>query len=277
MAEQDPPSRPVAQPLQPQPPMDGSQLVQRLSVQAGNMAGDLQHNVRALMVRASSPVPVSDGHDEVSSLRKQRHHQQQAHRVLQTMLQNQALAIETFQSKWQMAGQEAHFIARTRSQSEDFVLAELTAVQRFEDSLQRQYDGQLLSAPNHKSQIASDFKSRSPNRKNIPKSLSKTLQIAVQIARFVICSPFQIAAESQRRSLQIASDLRFAIRIANRNRTKSRDLEHLGQLRSHVNAPQDKCREHVGQEEDKMRKELQHALTKIQHVSRPTATSLTTS
>ena len=27
---------------------------------------------------------------------------------------------------------------------------------------------------------------------------------------------------------QIASDLRFAIRIANRNRTKSRDLEHLG-------------------------------------------------
>ena len=43
-----------------------------------------------------------------------------------------------------MAGQEAHaFIARTRSQSEDFVRAELTAVQRFETSLQRQYDGQL--------------------------------------------------------------------------------------------------------------------------------------
>ena len=74
-----------------------------------------------------------------------------------------------------MAGQEAHaFIARTRAQSEDFVRAELTAVQRFEDSLQRQYDGQL---------------------------------------------------------------------------------------RSHVNALQDECREHVGQEEDKMRKELQHALT----------------
>ena len=60
-------------------------------------------------------------------------HEQQAHKELQTMLRNQALAIETFQSKWQMAGQGAHaFIARTRSQSEDFVRAELTAVQRFE-------------------------------------------------------------------------------------------------------------------------------------------------
>ena len=100
-AEPDPPSRPVAQPIQPpQPQMDGSQLVQWLSVQAGNMAGDLQHNVRALMVKASSSMPVSDGHDEVSSLRKQLRHQQQAHRALQTMLKNQALAIESFQSKW---------------------------------------------------------------------------------------------------------------------------------------------------------------------------------
>ena len=86
-------------------------------------------------------MPVSDGHDETSSLRKQLRRQQQAHQKLQTMLQNQALAIETFQSKWQMAGQEAHaFIARTRAQSEDFVRAKLTAVQRFEDSLQRQYE-----------------------------------------------------------------------------------------------------------------------------------------
>ena len=62
------------------------------------------------------------------------------------MLQNQFLAIETFQSKWLMAGQEAHaFIARTRVQSEDFVLAKLTSVQRFEESLQRQYDGQPRS------------------------------------------------------------------------------------------------------------------------------------
>ena len=83
------------------------------SAQAGNMTGDLQHNVRALMLRASSPVPVSDEHDEVASLRKQLRHQQQAHRERQTMLKNQALASETFQSKWLMAGQEAHaFIAR---------------------------------------------------------------------------------------------------------------------------------------------------------------------
>ena len=95
VAEQDPPSGPVAQPSQPlQPSMDGSQLVQRLSAQASNMAGDLQHNIRALiMVRVSSPTPVLDGHDEVPSLRKQLRHQQQAHRELQTMLQNQALAL----------------------------------------------------------------------------------------------------------------------------------------------------------------------------------------
>ena len=150
VADADPPSRPVAQhPQPPQPSMDGSQLVQCNSVQAGNMAGDLQHNVRALMVRASSPMPVSDGRDEVSSLKKQLRHQQQTHKKLQTMLRNQALAIETFQSKWQMAGQEAHaFITRARAQSEDFVRAELTAVQRFEDSLQRQYDGQLRSRVN---------------------------------------------------------------------------------------------------------------------------------
>ena len=150
VADQDPPSRPVAQHIQPpQSSMDGSQLVQWLSVQTGNMAGDLQHNVRALMVRASSPMSVSDGRDEVSSLKQQLRHQQQAHKELPTMLQNQALEIETFQSKWQMAGQEAHaFIARTRAQSEDFVRAELTAVQRFEDSLQHQYDGQLRSHAN---------------------------------------------------------------------------------------------------------------------------------
>ena len=115
-AEQDPLSRLVVQPFQPpQPPMDASQLVQWLSVQARSMAGDLQHNVRALTVRASSPMLVSDGHDEVSSLRKQLRHQQQAHVKLQTMLQNHVLAIETFQSKWQIAGQEAHAFAFSMS------------------------------------------------------------------------------------------------------------------------------------------------------------------
>ena len=76
------------------------------------------------MVRVRSPMSVMDGRGEVSSLRKQLRHQQQAHRELQTMLQNQPLAIEIFQSKWQMAemaGQEAHtFLARTRALSEDF-------------------------------------------------------------------------------------------------------------------------------------------------------------
>ena len=95
-------------------------------------------------------MPVSDGRDEVyPAFVSSCAHQQQAHRELQTTLKNQALAIETFQSKWQMAGQEAHaFMARTRAQSEDFAHAELTADQRFEDSLQHQYDGQLRSHVN---------------------------------------------------------------------------------------------------------------------------------
>ena len=144
----DPPSRPVAHVYQPpQPNMDEIQLVQWFSVHAGNTASDLQPNVQALMLRPSSPMLVSDGHDEVASLRKQLRHQQHAHREVQTMLKNQALAIETLQSNWQMAGQEAHasFVAKTLSQSEDFARAELMAVQRFEDSLRRQYDGQVRS------------------------------------------------------------------------------------------------------------------------------------
>ena len=175
----DPPSRPVAQASQPpQPNMDGNQLVQWLFVQAGNMAGDLQHNVRALMLRASSPMPILDGHDEVASPRKHLRHQQQTHRELK----NQALAIEAFQSKWQMVGQKAHaFVAKSRSQSEDFVRVELLEVQRFEDSLQRQYDGQL---------------------------------------------------------------------------------------RSHVHALQDECRDHVGQEEHELRKELQQALNQESNMCR---------
>ena len=143
----DPPSRLVAHVYDlPQPNMDGTRLVQWLSVQTGNMAGDLQHNVRTLMLRASSPMPVSDGCDEVANLRKQLQYQQETHKKMQTMLKNQALAIAIFQSKWQMAGQEAHaFVAKTRSQSEDFAKTELMAVQRFEGSLQRQLDGQLRS------------------------------------------------------------------------------------------------------------------------------------
>ena len=63
---------------------------------------------------------------------------------MRALLQNQALAIEQFQSRWQMAGQEAHaFVVRTRSESEDFVRAELGAIERFEDRMQRQYNGEL--------------------------------------------------------------------------------------------------------------------------------------
>ena len=142
-----PPSRPVAQQHQPsQDPMDGGSFVQWLFVRAGNMAGDLQHNVRALMLRLSSLMPVPDGHDEVARLRKQLRHQQQTHREMQTMFKNQTLAIDTFQRKWQMACQEAHaFITKTCPLSKDFARAELTAVQRLEDSFQRQYDDQLQS------------------------------------------------------------------------------------------------------------------------------------
>ena len=53
-------------------------------LQVGNMAGDLQHNVRALMLRTNSPMPVVDGHDEVARLRQQLWHQQQIHRDMKT-------------------------------------------------------------------------------------------------------------------------------------------------------------------------------------------------
>ena len=63
---------------------------------------------------------------------------------MRAMLQNQALAIDQFQNRWQMAGHEAHaFVARTRSGSQDFVRTELGAIERFEDRMQRQYDGEL--------------------------------------------------------------------------------------------------------------------------------------
>ena len=91
-------------------------------------------------------MPVADRHDGVARIRQQLRHQQRVHREMQTMLKNQTLAIETFQGKWQMAGQEAHaFVTRTCSEAEDFVLAEMMTVQKFEDSPQRQHDGQLRS------------------------------------------------------------------------------------------------------------------------------------
>ena len=67
-----------------------------------------------------------------------------ANHDMRAMLQNQALAIDQFQNRWQMVGQEAHaFVARARSESQDFVGTELGAIERFEDRVQRQYDGEL--------------------------------------------------------------------------------------------------------------------------------------
>ena len=74
VAEQDPPSIPVGvqQPRAPLQDRASQQLVQWLSVQADHMAGSLQQNVRALMVRSSSPMPSSDRRqDEVARLRAQ--------------------------------------------------------------------------------------------------------------------------------------------------------------------------------------------------------------
>ena len=147
VADQDPPSIPVGVHLPPAPLEDrsGQQLVQWLSAQADHMAGSLQQNVRALMVRASSPMPSSKRHkDEVARLRAQLHHSMRTNHDMRGVLQNQALATEQFQSRWQMAGQEAHaFVARARSESEDFVRTELGDIERFEDRVQRQYDGEL--------------------------------------------------------------------------------------------------------------------------------------
>ena len=109
------------------------------------MAGSLKQNARALMVRASSPMPSSERHkDEVARLRAQLHHAMRTDHDMRAMLQNQALAIDQFQNRWQMDGQEAHaFVARARSESQDFVRTELGAIERFEDRMQRQYDGEL--------------------------------------------------------------------------------------------------------------------------------------
>ena len=106
---------------------------------------------------------------------------------------------------------------------------------------------QGLSAPNHKSQIASDFKSQSPKSQEFPPNRCLgQLKSHFQIARFVIWTSVQIAARiampisytiSQKQWAflrrftlsQIASDLRFAIRITNRNRSQ---IARFGALRT---------------------------------------------
>ena len=147
VADQGPPSIPggVHQPRAPLEDRSGQQLVHWLSVQADHMAGSLQQNVRALMVRTSSLMPSSERHqDKIARLRAQLQHARRTNHDMRELLQNQALAIDQFQNRWQMVGQEAHaFVARTQSESQDFVRAELGAIERFEDRMQRQYNGEL--------------------------------------------------------------------------------------------------------------------------------------
>ena len=94
---------------------------------------------------STSPMPSSERHkDEVARLQAQLHHAMRTNSDMRAMLQNHALAIDQFQKRWQMAGQEAQaFVARAQSESQDFVRTELGAIERFEDRMQRQYDGEL--------------------------------------------------------------------------------------------------------------------------------------
>ena len=59
-------------------------------------------------------------------------------------LQNQALAVDTVQHKWQLARQEAQsFLQRARSQPGDFIRWTLVALERLKSNLQKEYDDQL--------------------------------------------------------------------------------------------------------------------------------------
>ena len=89
-----------------------------------------------------TPPPELRGHaDEVARLKAQLQYQKKSNDEMKAMLHNQALAIDAFQHKWQMAGSEGQaFLQRTRSQSEDFVRCEMTAIERFESRRQREYE-----------------------------------------------------------------------------------------------------------------------------------------
>ena len=69
--------------------MDGQQLVRRLTAQAGDMAGTLQHGVRTLIPCASSPDVISQGQaDEFARLREQLRRKRQINFEMKQMLQN---------------------------------------------------------------------------------------------------------------------------------------------------------------------------------------------
>ena len=129
----DPPTMRAPGNAVPQAPaqMVSQQLVQWLTVQAGDMAGTLQHGVRTVFSPTSSPDVITPG-------------QRRSNLEMKQTLQNQALVIETFKHKRQLAVQEAQsFAQRTRNNSEDFVRCELAAVYHFKASLQKEHDAQL--------------------------------------------------------------------------------------------------------------------------------------
>ena len=85
----------------------------------GDMAGTLQHGVRARFCLTISPDLQAD---ELAHLREQLQRQRRSNLEMKQVLKNEALAIDAFQCMRQFAGQEAQsFAQRTRNNSEDFV------------------------------------------------------------------------------------------------------------------------------------------------------------
>ena len=91
----DPPSMPMANAqatLGTVNGMDGHQLVQWFTVQAGDMTGALQQGVRALLTKANTPPPELQSHaDELARLKAQLQCQKKSNHEMKAMLHNQAL------------------------------------------------------------------------------------------------------------------------------------------------------------------------------------------
>ena len=81
-----------------------------------HVTGTLQYGVRAFLTRANTPAPELRGHaDELFRLTAQLQYQKRSNHEMKVMLHKQALVIDAFQHKWQMAGNETQaFVQRTR-------------------------------------------------------------------------------------------------------------------------------------------------------------------
>ena len=113
------------------------------TAQARDMIGTLQQGVRALLTRANTlPLKLKGHADELARLNAQLHYQKRSNHEMKTTLQNQSFPMPSNTSdKWQMTGSEAQTcIQRTRSQSEDSVRREMTAIERFESRRQQEYE-----------------------------------------------------------------------------------------------------------------------------------------